>query len=80
MSKKRATKSKKNVWFIRVRGSYLPASLQGWLTYVVFLSYVVITAIITFDINTSVWYQALATFSLWVTGAVILTFVAESSS
>lgn len=28
---------KKGVWFVRVRGSYLPASREGWLLYIPYI-------------------------------------------
>jgi hypothetical protein len=33
-SKWKTPKAKKGAWFVKVRGSYLPASWQGWLLYV----------------------------------------------
>ena len=33
-TKKPVRKPKKGAWFVQVRGSYLPCSWQGWLSYV----------------------------------------------
>lgn len=30
-------KSKKGAWFVPLRGSYIPVSWQGWLTYIPYL-------------------------------------------
>ncbi len=45
MKHSRKLKAKKGKWFVKMRGSYIPGSWQGWLTYVpyvVFLGYILL--------------------------------------
>jgi hypothetical protein len=37
MAKAKKKRSVSSVWFIAVRGSYLPCSAEGWLIYLIFL-------------------------------------------
>ncbi len=45
--KKQTKKPRKGAWFVRVRGSYLPVSWQGWLLYVPF-TYLIISGLFPF--------------------------------
>ena len=38
---RKTVKHRKGAWFIRVRGSYLPCSWQGWLSYVPYVGYLI---------------------------------------
>ena len=44
LSKQKLPKLKKGAWFVRVRGSYLPRTWQGWLMHIL----LVMAAIATF--------------------------------
>jgi branched-subunit amino acid transport protein len=39
-------KHRKGAWFVKVRGSYLPCSWQGWLSYVPYVGYLVAAMVI----------------------------------
>lgn len=39
------TKKQRNIWFNKVRGSYLPCSWQGWLLYIPFILFLVVTLV-----------------------------------
>ena len=73
-------KRKSKKWFIAVRGSYLPNSWQGWLTYVPFLAYLLWTvwAGLTYTDN----YTTAVMFILpnWVAATVVMTWLAKHAT
>lgn len=76
MSKK--TKSKE--WFIRVRGSYLPSSWQGWLLYIPFTIFLLTVLIAAIRTQHSVSDALYMIFPQWVAAAVVMTWVASNKS
>lgn len=73
-------KKQSNKWFIRVRGSYLPNSWEGWLSYVpftIFLLTVLIAAMRTQHSVSDVFYMI---FPQWVAAAVVMTWIAKQKS
>jgi hypothetical protein len=38
MAKRTIPKVKKGAWFVKLRSSYIPATWQGWATYIPFLA------------------------------------------
>jgi len=74
-----ATK-KKQPWFKKVRGSYLPCSWQGALTYVPFVAFLVtvlVAALRTQHSASDVFYMI---FPQWVAAAVVMTWIASRKS
>lgn len=39
---KKLPKGRKGAWFVKLRGSYIPCSWQGWLTYIPYVTLVVL--------------------------------------
>lgn len=75
---KKKQQSKK--WFVKVRGSYLPNSWQGWLTYVPFVIFLA-TVFIAVDRNShSVSDTLYGIFPQWVAAAVVMTWFAKQKS
>jgi len=77
---KRLPKLKKGAWFYKVRGSYLPATWQGWLTYIPYFGFlltVLIAAVRTQDSVSDMFYMV---FPQWVAAAVVMTWVAARKS
>ena len=75
-TKKRANKA----WFIRVRGSYLPNSWQGWLTYIPFVAYL-IAVMITVGNETTNWLMKFLMITVqFIAPAVVMTWVAATHS
>lgn len=72
------TKSK--VWFKKKRGSYLPVSWQGWLTYIPFIAYLVSTVIAVNRNTHSASDFLYGIVPQWVAVAVIMTWVAKLKS
>ncbi|MEI7683185.1 MAG: hypothetical protein WCJ24_02705 [Candidatus Saccharibacteria bacterium] len=74
------SKKKHNLWFIKVRGSYLPNSWQGALTYIPFLTFLVASLIVTINNIDSLALAALLIFPQWVAAAVVMTWIASRES
>jgi hypothetical protein len=73
-------KKKSDKWFIKVRGSYLPNSWQGWLTYIPFTAFLVtvlVAAVRTQHSVSDVFYMV---FPQWVAAAVVMTWIAKQRS
>lgn len=78
MKKKQIKKSGK--WFIKVRGSYLPHSWQGWLTFVPFTAFLV--TVMTMAMRTEDTYSGMfyVIFPQWIAAAVVMTWIAQKKS
>ena len=74
------SKKKKDVWFTKVRGSYLPANVQGALTYIPFLAFLVASLVITVNNVRPLSLAVLLIFPQWVAVAVVMTWIAASKS
>ena len=76
----KSSKEKSAVWFIRVRGSYLPVNIAGSLTYLPFLGYLVVSCVLAFH-ETDSWMLALLFIvPNWVAAAVVMTYIAARKS
>jgi hypothetical protein len=67
-------------WFIKVRGSYLPNSWQGWLTYVPFVIFLVTVLQAAARTQHSVSDMLYMAFPQWVAAAVVMTWLASRKS
>lgn len=47
--KSKIPKPRKGAWFVKLRGSYLPASWQGWLTYIPYIMLIVLGLLYVFS-------------------------------
>ncbi len=77
---KKPPKLKKGAWFYKVRGSYLPATWQGWLLYVPFITFLVGVAVYAFRTELSFAQVFFSVFPAWVAAAVVLTWIASNKS
>jgi len=80
MAKRKLPKPKKGAWFVALRGSYIPCSWQGWLTYVPFVAYLTYAWLVAFaytgnDLKAVLWIAP-----NWVAAAVVMTWLARSKS
>ena len=73
-------KNKKEVWFKKVRGSYLPASWRGWLTYVPFVIFLLTVLQAALRNEHSVSDSFYVIFPQWVAAAVVMTWLAKQKS
>ena len=75
------TKNKsKNKWFIKVRGSYLPASSQGWLTYIPFVTYLVLTLLYTHHFCSNMVGVIYLVLVQWLAAFCVMTLIAKQKS
>ncbi|MBX4190537.1 hypothetical protein KW794_00425 [Candidatus Saccharibacteria bacterium] len=75
-----AKKSKRQKWFIPVRGSYLPNSWQGWLTYLPFTAYLFFALVIGWHHARDTGQAILFIVPNWVAAAAVMTWIAKRSS
>jgi hypothetical protein len=82
MNKKRnkRPKVKPEAWFVRIRGSYLPASPAGWWLYVPFVTYLVFSAVVAINGTSSNTLAVLYIVPNWVAAAAVMTYVAALKS
>ena len=73
-------KAKKGAWFVKVRGSYLPVSWQGWLTYIPFTIFLVTVLVAAVRTQHSVSDALYMIFPEWVAAAVVMTWLAARKS
>jgi hypothetical protein len=71
---------KKGAWFYKVRGSYLPATWQGWATYVPFVAFLVWSWNLALKSEVSLSVAAFAILVSWVGAAMIMTWIASQKS
>lgn len=77
---KKLPKLKKGAWFIPLRGSYLPYSWQGWLTYIPFTFYLVYSWCVAFAYTGSNVKAVLWIVPNWVAAAAVMTWIAKAKS
>lgn len=76
----KSAKAKKGAWFIKVRGSYLPVSWQGWLTYIPFLIFLLTVLVAAVRNQHSASDALYVIFPQWVAAAVVMTWIAARKS
>jgi len=80
MAKQKLPKLKKGAWFYKVRGSYLPATWQAWLTYIPFTGFLVWSLLWAINSDTNLTQATLTTFAAWVAAAAVMTWIAKQKS
>jgi hypothetical protein len=73
-------KSKKQKWFIPVRGSYLPNSWQGWLTYIPYTAYLLFALVYGCRDTNSTSQAILFIVPNWVVATSVMTWLAKRTS
>ncbi|HEY4160445.1 MAG TPA: hypothetical protein VGM08_00090 [Candidatus Saccharimonadales bacterium] len=73
-------KHRRGAWFAPLRGSYIPVSWQGWLTYVPFVAYLGYSLLVAFNYTGNNWKAVLWIVPNWVAAAVIMTWIAKVTS
>lgn len=80
MKKRTKRPTKKGAWFVRVRGSYIPCSLAGWLTYIPYVAYIL--GVWWYATNQQ-WDFLLGLFVIapnWIAALVVMTYIASRKS
>ncbi len=73
-------KFQKDIWFYKVRGSYLPATWQGWLTYLPFTIFLLWSGGVIYGFTNSLALFFILLFTVWVAGAVVMSWIASKKS
>lgn len=77
---KKTPKPRKGAWFVKVRGSYLPASWQGWLTYIPYVSFLVASMIYVNQTASTLIEIPVRVLPYWVSAVIIMHWVASRNS
>lgn len=80
MKRTKLPKHRKGAWFVAVRGSYLPVSWQGWLTYLPFTAYLVFAMIVGTQTTHAVGETILFVVPNWVAATIVMTWLAKRTS
>lgn len=67
-------------WFIRVRGSYLPNNLNGALTYIPYVIYLLLPLAFVLINGYDIWLSLLLVIPNWVAAVAIMNWVAANNS
>ena len=71
---------RKGAWFAKVRGSYIPVSTKGWLTYIPYAAYLVYTVWVAFAYTGNNLKAILWIVPNFVAAAIIMTSIAKMTS
>ena len=78
MKKKYA--AKKGVWFAKFRGSYIPASWQGWLTYVPYVGFLLASMWYVNQSSNHLYEIPIRIVPYWVSAVVVMLWLARRKS
>ena len=78
--KKTKKTTKRNAWFKAIRGSYLPASSAGWLTYIPFVGYLLLSLGVVIKEEHSLLSGVVLVAVNWIAAAAIMTYIAAHKS
>jgi hypothetical protein len=67
-------------WFIKTRGSYLPNSWQGWLTYIPYAAYLVGPLILVLHNQDDFWTALFIVIPNWIAAVAIMQWIAVRKS
>lgn len=73
-------RKKTNPWFIKVRGSYLPNSWQGWLLYIPFTAYLVGALVYAWGSGESLFRVVFGLVTQFMLAGIIMTWIAAAKS
>ena len=76
----RKFKKTHNVWFRKIRGSYLPSSQAGWLTYLPYVAYLIGVFVFVLQAHYNFWLAIFVIVPNWVAASAVLTWIAARKS
>jgi len=80
MKHRRLPKPRKGAWFVPLRGSYLPVTWQGWLLYIPFVSYAIISLLFVINRSSSLLEIVINLLPYWLSVLVAMTWIAKQKS
>ncbi|MDB5163586.1 MAG: hypothetical protein JWS12_203 [Candidatus Saccharibacteria bacterium] len=72
--------SGKHKWFMKVRGSYLPSSAVGWLTYIPYTAYLVGVLVFVLNQSYSFWHGLFIVLPNWIAAVAVMNYLAARKS
>ena len=73
-------KTKKQKWFIPVRGSYLPNGWMGWVSYIPFTAYLIFAMVYGWRDTDTAAMAILFIVPNWIAAVAVMTWVAKRTS
>jgi hypothetical protein len=73
-------KLKKDKWFISTRGSYLPNSNKGWLTYIPYFVYLLFSFILVWEVSAAEVVKVYLILVQWAFAGLFMTWLAKNKS
>lgn len=73
-------KKKQNIWFKKLRGSYIPSSWQGALLYIPFIAFLITVLVAAFRNQHSVSDAFYMIFPEFIAAAIVMTWIAKQKS
>lgn len=80
MKHRKLPKPRKGAWFVPLRGSYLPVTWQGWLLYIPFVSYAIISLLFVVNRSGSFLEIVINLLPYWLSVLVAMTWIAKQKS
>lgn len=74
------TSKKTGAWFVPVRGSYLPASSAGWLTYVPFIGYLIFVYMVSIEYTENALVAVLLIVPNFIAATAVMNYIARKKS
>ncbi len=72
--------AKPGAWFISIRGSYLPSNIKGWLTYIPFSIYLLLTLFLGIEDSRSIVMAILFVVPNWIAATAFMSYLAYKKS
>jgi hypothetical protein len=77
MPEKTAKHKKTKKWFIATRGSYLPNTWQGALTYIPYVAYLFVSGLVVLKHPSPNIVKIFEIIAIWIAAAAIMTWFAR---
>ena len=72
--------AEKAKWFTKTRGSYLPSTWQGALTYIPYLAYLIGVLVFVLNNHDSFWTAFFTVVPNWIVASLMLEWIASRKS
>lgn len=72
--------NKNRRWFKKVRGSYIPISLQGWLCYIPYVGFLILSYLYVMSVFGYSLLSLLIILPNWIAAAAVMSWFAQKKS
>lgn len=77
---KKVRKTKRNAWFVHVRNSYLPATWQGFVIYLLYVAYIIAVPLVWYKNGHDLWRLLTTVVPLLIAMVLLTQFIASKNS